>query len=182
MTSLFRIASINVRSLLSCFAEFSDIIRECSCDVVAVTETWLSEIIPTSAVGLDGYTFCRNDRNGRGVGVGIYINACFKHDILLLDNHQLPSGTLEHIWVKINVSGKNFVFGVLYRPPHANIHACVSYLDEILSYLVTNFDNIVILGDVNVNLLNEHNSISNIFSTYGFRQTISQPTRITNIC
>lgn len=147
--------------------------------MVVVTETWLSTLIPTGAVDLRDYSFCRSDRDGRGGGVGIYIRSCLNHNICDFDFHEIPMDTLEHIWVNVNIGGKKFVIGVLYRPPSSNVKAFLSYLDAILPYLVTNFDNIVILGDLNVNLLNENNRISPIFNTYGFNQIIREPTRIT---
>ena len=44
---------------------------------------------------------------------------------------------------------------------------------------MVSYDNIIVLGDVNINLFSHNNLISECFDTYGFLQTIDEPTRIT---
>ena len=54
-SKLMSIAHLNVRSLFTGFTEFQNLIYSNDFDVVAVTETWLSDHIPSSVVNMDNY-------------------------------------------------------------------------------------------------------------------------------
>lgn len=67
------IAHLNVRSLISSFNEFNDVVMSNKFDLVGVTETWLTEDLNSNLVNIRGYTFFRCDRLSRGGGVGAYV-------------------------------------------------------------------------------------------------------------
>nr|CAH7768240.1 unnamed protein product [Callosobruchus chinensis] len=90
---------------------------------------------------------------------------------------------LEQLWVKIKVDGKKFIFGVIYRPPKGNIVNCFDSLDNALSQLILDCDEIFITGDFNIDLLGANRGVdymSVFLETYGLSQVISEPTRITS--
>ncbi|CAH1999467.1 unnamed protein product [Acanthoscelides obtectus] len=68
---------LNVRSILSSFSDFVDILTEQEYDFFAVTETWLTSSIPTGVVKVPEYNFYRCDRGRRG-GIGIYIKSMYQ--------------------------------------------------------------------------------------------------------
>nr|CAH7740816.1 unnamed protein product [Callosobruchus chinensis] len=88
-----RIAHLNVRSLLSDFESFVDLVHENNLDIIAVSETWLSESIDSVTVDIPGFNFCRKDRQSRGGGVGIYVRSTIKYEILTCSS----DARLEHI-------------------------------------------------------------------------------------
>lgn len=68
----------------------------------------------------------------------------------------------------------------MYRPPNSNVLECIENFDNILSFLSPTVDVILCFGDVNVDLFNINNPISECFDSYNFTQLINEPTRITN--
>lgn len=55
-----------------------DLVLDNRFDIFVVSETWLSENISTQVIGIPGYQLVRSDREGRGGGVGLYMNIALK--------------------------------------------------------------------------------------------------------
>ena len=64
----------NVQSLLNKVDELESVVHNNNVDVVCITETWLSDEIPDSAVAMNNFILFRNDRSSHAGGVGIYVN------------------------------------------------------------------------------------------------------------
>jgi len=68
----------NANRILNKFDELLLLLSSESIDIVAVTETWLSDEIPDSVVSINGYVVIRRDRiTGIGGGVMCYISNRF---------------------------------------------------------------------------------------------------------
>ena len=89
------------------------------CDVAAVTETWLSKAVDSTAIQIDGYTLHRNDRSGRrGGGITVCVKERYNSSILLTANSH--SGKLlghELMWLRISKNAQIYIFGLVYHPP-----------------------------------------------------------------
>ncbi|XP_071052553.1 uncharacterized protein [Onthophagus taurus] len=123
---------------------------------VAHLNTWLSGAILDNALNINGYTFFRRDRDGRGGGVGIYV-IYVRAD---LHCEYIPChGDYEQVWVAVKDK------------------------EAQLSDLRLNYDFVACPGDANINLLNEEISeaieLTNGLRAVGMLQLISDPTRVT---
>nr|CAI5849653.1 unnamed protein product [Callosobruchus analis] len=164
-------------SLISSFHELQLLIEQNSFDIIAITESWLSADIPTCAVNIQGYLFYRQDRLGRGGGVGIYIRSNIRSAVLDITNY--TDNLLEYLFIEYKTGQERHCLAVFYRPPKGNVLDAVGHLDQILSQVITQYENITILGDLNINFMVKNNILSNCFESYGLMQVISEPTRIT---
>ena len=175
-----KIAHLNVRSLISGFDKFKHLVCEHDFDIVALSETWLSNDVDSDTIKLQGYNLFRKDRVGRGGGVAIYIktgiNKCEIVSLDFLTNNNL----FEHLWIKFKANQKTFLISSIYRPPQINLTDCLNDLEDILSFVTPIFDVVLCLGDLNVDLFNVDNPISNCFNSYNYEQLIMEPTRITS--
>lgn len=175
--SNFKIGHLNTRSLLPSFLDFSDMLLQNSFDVFFVSETWLSQDIPSHLVSIPNYRLFRKDREGRGGGVAAYVNNQLNCEII---NINLPSITdIEHLWINFRVNKSSIALGVVYRPPQNNITNCIEAFDNIISYLMPSYDTVLMTGDVNINLFNLNNPLTSCCDSYGLSQIIDEPTRIT---
>ena len=70
-----RIIHINARSLYNKLDEIASTFHKC--DIIVITETWLTNVTPTSAINIKGFTVFRQDRyhneNKKGGGICIYV-------------------------------------------------------------------------------------------------------------
>ena len=83
------------------------------CDVLGITESWLSDEILDSEVSIPGYTIVRLDRNRHGGGLALYIRDCLGFEIV-----PLPVSNIEFLVSRIFLADFSFVFAIFYRPPH----------------------------------------------------------------
>lgn len=179
--NLFKIAHLNTRSLLAGFPEFKDNLIQNNYDIFSISESWLNNQIDDETVRIPGYTLVRKDRGGdiRGGGVCMFINNNIKFEKIEVGEN---NDSFEQQWIKLTSGKRKFCFGVLYRPPSKNINDFFDSLEDTISHVLPICDDIVFMGDINIDLLDLENSNTNNFNTflidYEFKQLINEPTRI----
>ncbi|KAG5882509.1 hypothetical protein JTB14_033310 [Gonioctena quinquepunctata] len=145
--------------------EFKNAVQ--SYDIVAITETWLTNDLRDDTVSMGDYNLFRSVRTtSRGGGVVFYVNkniSCFIYE------------NIDQIWIQINVNNCKIAKGNIYRPPSGN--QVINDVDESLSQIIPTVDEIICLGDMNVDLLKPDNVLSECFHAYDFEQIINEPTR-----
>lgn len=178
------IAHINCRSLINTFDDLRDYILMQDLDIVGITETWLKPHIISRAVEIPGYTLFRADRDERrGGGVAFYVRLGIHCNSLMNNLYALQENSVEQLWIEIKLNNRHIVIGVVYRPP--NVHySSLSSLDDSLSAFMPLSDEIILLGDLNINMLKPnlpaYNFLNDILQTYNLKQIVTEPTRIAN--
>ena len=71
------ICLVNIRSIVNKLNQFQNYVYSRSFDIIAVTETWLSDKIFNNEILPSNYSIIRRDRSSRGGGVLLAV----KHDI-----------------------------------------------------------------------------------------------------
>ncbi|CAG4981160.1 unnamed protein product [Colias eurytheme] len=174
---------INPGSLGTHHDEFVVALDRLRVDILAVNETWLREGEEGRAPLVPGYRLrhiprSRSIRN-RGGGVGFYV----KEGMVVKTLQHPITLQVEQMWVKTTVQGKTVVLGTAYRPPWLDVQIFLDALIESLGSFMWS-DNIVLLGDFNINFLNkQHVSFSKLESflhTMNLTQLISEPTHFTD--
>ena len=94
----FKIASINVASLLLHIEELRVIMADQSFDLLAINETRLDSTITDNLVHIDGYSVPRKDRNRKGGGVCIYLRSNISY---CLRNEGIPNEEFEILSIDI---------------------------------------------------------------------------------
>lgn len=115
MTNLL-LAHVNTRSLLKNFITFKDYFTnfQNKIHVIAVTETWLHTLVSNQQIHLPGYIILRNDRDGRGGGVALYLD--IKLNITQL-NITISITSFEYKAIKCTINKHFFIVVVIYRSP-----------------------------------------------------------------
>ena len=167
------ITHLNVRSLRN---KIDIIDSELShSTILCLTETHLS---PDDDIVLSSYSkdFHRRDRRtGPGGGVIIYC----KNSVLSKRRIDLENNDIEIIWIEIKIDCHTFLLGCLYRP-ESNI-AYWSKLDNMFETVIETNMNIIITGDINVNMLNieQNPHLNHLLLKYNLTNLVTEPTRIT---
>ena len=147
-------------------------------DILVFTETWLSHNTTNDELSIPN--FCspfRKDRsNGQGGGVAIYV----KKGFYAVERPDLNIHGLEALWIELTVNHRKLLIGGIYRPPNSNNthwHLLEQSFDQAFNL---SFDNILITGDFNINLLT-HNAdkMNHLITSYQAEQLITAPTHFT---
>lgn len=68
----------------------------------------------------------------------------------------------------------------MYRLPDKSLNESVALLDNIISTIFTSYKNILILGDIIVNLFNIDNHLRKCLDDFGLVQIIDEPIHLTD--
>ena len=124
--------------------EIKILIHQNSFDILAISETWLSDKIPNELVNIPGFNVYRKDRPSHGGGVLIYIKETLPHtycpDLTNFNNTEV-------VWVRIdNTSSPSFYVSCVYNPKADDENHYQCMLNNFENVLAKNKE-IVILGD-----------------------------------
>lgn len=131
-----------------------------SVDIMAINETWLRRGEEDRAPSIPGYKFRHiprpmSTRGGRGGGVAFYIRNGINARVKAHPEHP----TVEQLWLGLTINKSKLLIGTAYRPPWQDLELFLDAITASISALAP-YDNIILLGDLNVNLLNEHSANS----------------------
>lgn len=157
MTSTLNICHLNASSLFPKMSFINDMLSNINMHVICVSETWLNNTHSDTMVKIPNYTLVRHDRaqpdKKRGGGVAIYV----RHDLgFNLLSKSAFGEQFEFIVLEIVTPSDTIVVGSVYNPPDAPKDC--EKLRCILEGVI-NYENVVILGDFNLNQLRRDETV-----------------------
>ncbi|MES9883416.1 MAG: reverse transcriptase family protein [Sedimenticola sp.] len=171
------IVHYNVQSFLHkkdiLYAELSDF------DILCFTETWLSAEISSDDLLFTRYSVpFRQDRaaDPHG-GILLYVN----EQLHAVRRGDLEVPGIECIWIELRIHGKRLLLGTFYRPPNSPAVTLSSIENSIGLAVDTGVSDIVITGDLNLDMLKQPSAskINSIAQQYNLTQAIMDPTHFT---
>ena len=187
-TETLFIMHFNIRSLQKHSDHLASYLSELSVlpDIIAITETKLTNGIIKSNIHLTGYAFLHCDSSTKAGGVGLYIKETFifkqKPDISIA----LPF--VEDMWIEVQTEKGPAVVGVVYRHPTnltSDYEEFSARLYDIFSRLNSKHCPFYAVGDYNIDLTsvqsnnNVRKYVNNMISS-PCKCAIDLPTRITD--
>ena len=95
----FRVAHLNVRSLVNKMDDIGHLVQDKSFDIFTVSETWLNPTILDRELNLTGYTLVRHDHNvRRGGGMAVFVRNSIPYKYLT----ELSDEGCETCWIEID--------------------------------------------------------------------------------
>ncbi len=181
-SSNLRIGTVNARSMREKSPTISDLVKCKSLDIFGITETWLSSNETTSSLAditPTGFSIHQIPRTGRSGG-----GVCFLiSDLLTFAKIDIPTcSSFEAICGRVTNAklGVNFNILNLYRPPRSNA-TFINDFQDVLSYLVSLPQDLIIVGDFNFHIdrpSNQTKAFYEILSSFCLQQHVDFPTHI----
>ena len=143
----------NARSVMNKRDDLSALLEFDKPDIVAITETWLSDEIGVAELVNNDYCVFRRDRNRHGGGVMLLVN----NNIQTTRRIDLEDATTELLWIELSHSKGRTLLGVFYRPPSSDLE----YLRNLQNSLskIPDSHNITLCGDFNVPNVNWNTNV-----------------------
>ena len=144
-------AHLNIRGIRFSLDEIKIFLGNKTPDVLALSETWLNEIIDDAELAVEGYVLIRKDRRyGNGGGVAAYI----KSNRAFTERPELCCNNLEILWFEINIpKSKPVLIASVYRPPStSDADMFFNYNFETLLQSIPIQEEYLILGDLNCDM------------------------------
>ena len=147
-------------------------------DILVLCETFFGVGDTRNLLNYDAYHVVRPNNSRRG-GVSVYVKNCFNSK--LISHASYCNETIEIVTVQIKfLDGPDVLVCGIYRPHSDNILNFSTALSTILTNNLPIARNTIILGDLNLNLLRNDQSVENFMNcmqSFHFRPLISKPTR-----
>ena len=184
---MFSPSHIDIRSMTKNLNYFENYIRQLDHNftIIGFSETWLQEF-NSNLYGLNGYAIVERHRLTPGGGVEVCIsdnvNFMERQDLELFDE------IMEFVCVEINKSQvqslKDIIVGVIYCPHNKDIDIFNNHMKLLLDKLKKENKSCYILGDMNINILNQETHTKtgqfvDIMFSNSFLPVITRPTRVT---
>ena len=181
---------LNIRSLPAHLDLFAFYLKDSNISCATLSETWLTDLVPSTLMNIDGYTLTRLDRKTRahnnqtkkGGGVAAYIHNSFDFSDSELAHLNLSNNNSEIQWLTISKPYiKKLIIANVYRPPKGSIINFLDHINHCYAQLQKSPHNeIFILGDLNIDLAipNDPNSkaLKQLIKQIGCKQLINEPT------
>ena len=145
---------LNINSLRYKITDLGYILKQTGIEIIGVSETKLSEEFPDSQVFIDGYTFPANrrDKNKHGGGLIVFT----KKDLITKCKKEFESTDLEVICLELTISKRKWIIFSVYRPPGSgNLANFFSEFNKCVDMATKKYENIVIMGDINIDTDND---------------------------
>ena len=171
----FTIAHLNIRGLLNKIDQVRYLLAKHKFKILHISETFLTSNVDTNLVNIPGYYTIRRDRVGKiGGGLVTFIESSLSY-VLLSDLNDILPETLN-----IKISPRHcrpFFTTAVYRPPNSPA-SWVSSFEKLVTSARQLTDDLVILGDFNINLETTQNKWCHSFQQLGLEQIINKSTRV----
>lgn len=179
----------NARSLVNKVIDFNAFVDHHRPDIICVTESWLSQDIPSSLVCPSDYNAVRFDRSTKGGGVIVFIRKLLNFTLV---NIPTEFSNIEIVCFDINLHNVSSRIIAYYRPPGYG-HDALTYATNsvtLLKKLCSTHSDIYLLGDFNLPDIDwsmyhspnnsVYNEFMNFINSYGLYQHVNCPTRNAN--
>lgn len=181
-----QICHINAQSLKNKMDEFGFIFQNSGIDIICVSETWFDDCVGDLSISLDDYNVCRADRVAYAGGVAIYVKKgitftviCKSGDDNFIDDEDILNSSpnlVEYIFIEVISEGRKLLIGSVYRP---NKQIPMQRFNKSLERLTICYDDVIIAGDFNSNLLVDNSLYNNMISLGFSSPNTSTPTHFT---
>ena len=140
-----------------------------------VSETKLHDTFPTSQFLMKGYsTPFRKDRTSKGGEILLYVREDVPCKIIKTETDAYYEGFL----IQINLRKKKWLLSCSYNSRKNNIGTHLQIIGKTLDKLITSYDNIILLGDFNVE--SEEAKMSEFLNIYSLKNFAFQKTCFKN--
>jgi len=189
------VLNTNARSLARHVSDYQlllEAVYESVCfqfDIITFTETWLNSDLE-DLVSLNNYrpVFQHKANKKEGGGLAIFVKEGLSY--IIRSDINIPvefRDKFDVLFVEILMgnTSNNFIIGLVYRSPNSNESDFVANINAILNQLENEHKNLIILGDMNIDLLrmDTHTNSNLYFSSFisnGFIPAVTLPTRVTH--
>ena len=188
-------AHLNVQSIRNKFDLLKIYVTKLNFDVLALSETWLTEYMDNTLLEVPGYNFVRCDlswsSNGhnnpkRGGGIGVYIKNTLSFSLNNMSLYNRSCNDIEMLWLELHLPfSKNVLLGTIYRPPDGNVtEFCDTLTNTVNDLSIQPNKELLLLGDFNIQYgkPGDPNAIKLIDFEHltNMSQKITEPTRLEN--
>ena len=146
----------NARSMYPKYEEILHLCENSDCELLCISESWLTDIITDDMISIPGYNLFRKDRDEasgkqREGGVCVYVKN--KLLVSVCDNMTICTPHIEVLTIKLKlVRTRDIYLSIVYLPPDGDVKEFVNAVENLHGRMLTQraFE-FNMVGDININ-------------------------------
>ena len=159
------ISYLNINSLRNKITDLKQVISEIQPTILTISESKLDDTFPNAQFLIEGYCnpkeFRKDNRSTSG-GMVTFIKSGTPCKRL----QEYEASSSEIMCIELNVQGTRWAIISVYRPPYPeNLNLFFQNLTTCLEKLLTKYEHLLIMGDMNINILEENTPGKNVLDT-----------------
>lgn len=166
------IGHLNINSLSTKICEIKELQSVCKFDVLVLSETKLDGSFKQEPLNIEGYSCVRQDKRSNSGGLLVYISRDIPYSV---GSVSICNNEIECISVELHISDDKILLLAMYKNPRTDPVVFKRFFQETCEFISDSFENIVIIGDLNFNML-QKNMLSTIMPTYSLTNVIKDVT------
>ena len=167
------IGQLNINHLRNKFGSLSELVSG-NLDIFLVSETKIDSSFPTSQFMMEGFQEPhRLDRSGHGGGLLLYVREGIPSKLVRTEN------TYEAMFVRVSIKKQKWLICCSYNPHLKSIDEHIEKLQTSIDSLSSDYDKILILGDLNSEI--EKETLSDFCEGLNLKAMINIPTCFKNV-
>ena len=147
----FLCAYLNINSLRYKFESIKDLLNRNILDILFLSETKIDDSFTDALFSVDNYHLWRADRTDRGGGAAAYLRT----DIAGDRKKDYECKHIESISVEVNLQNSKILICGAYKPPSITDDMFENDCSLTLDKISSKYDNYILLGDLNFDMLCE---------------------------
>ena len=159
------ICYLNINSLSNKIDDLKEICKMSPLEILCIDETKLDSSFPNSLFKIDGYIYppYRRDRDRHGGGKMVFV----KEGLITKRIENFETKLSETICLELTISNKKWFILFAYRPPQENNKfVFFNELNNTLSKAMNSYENILVIGDLNIDVSNPEKDTNNLLSDF----------------
>ena len=172
---------INVNSVRNKHAPLATILTKGFLDILAIQETKLDNSFPDNQFQVNGFRMYRNDYTSRSGGIMLYVRDDIQQRRRCdFECIQCDSGKIEHLSVEVSLNEEKWLLVSIYKHPKVKDADFVSYIGRFVDTCTTEYKNIMLFGDMNIDVSKKGNCLKDVFELHGVKNITREPTCFKN--
>jgi len=173
-------AYLNINSFRYKFCHIQELLVNNTVDVLFLAETKIDGTFCDAQFTIDNYHFWRKDRTAHGGGLAVYVTYV-RSDLPCDRKNKLEFQCIESISVEIKIGSDKWLITGVYRPQTINEKDFNNDFIKTCDQITTNYDNFILLGDMNYDMLvsEKSSALTNMCDIFDLHNLVKNPTCFT---
>ena len=168
------ISYLNINSILNKFNEFSRVMTDALADIVSIAETKIDETVLDAVLSVKNFKLYRCDGTRYSRGLITYVRSDLTH--CRRTDLENSDSDAQYIVIEVWLKKQRWFFVSVYKPPTVHNETFLAEMTNICERLFVESTDVIILGDMNIDMGVPGNKLKDFCETLGFRNIILKNT------
>ena len=170
-------AHININSVRHKHEPLYESLTKGLLDILFVQESKIDQTFPEAQFKVPGFKLYRNDCTSNMGGIIAHVrDDIVQRRMVDMENLHCNSGRIETVIIEITVNCEKWLLCSMYKQPVVKNVDFTSVFEDFITRCYSQYSNIIVMGDLNINMNVGNHCISDVFDIHGIKNIVTSPT------